>query len=232
MPSPPNGYQLARVPTVDTKNQQEKLYSKYPTMKFIEVPEYAQDWLFPAHALCTKNVVSMLGGKFQNIRTGKNKVLKENKVKIKLFTKEFVILERDNINDLIKRWGHYFKGTNEELETWLNPFYSIIDMIKEELCDLGGTAIYCNDRLQAINIFERPLLKGNPANLLMSFCNTMEVKGISEFSWVDICDRLNKEGIDKLNVGGSETYGGNWFKRKFNPIESKSLCTIDVQKKY
>jgi hypothetical protein len=229
MPTPPNGFQLARVPSVDIRNVQEKLYSQYPMMKFVEVPEYAQDWLFPVQILDAKDVVSMKGKGYQNIRTSKNKVIKNNRIILKPFNREFTIIKLNDINDLIRRWSRHFDGTSAELESWLNPLYAIIDMIKSEEYDLSGNAIYCNGKLQAITVYEKPILNNSTANLIMSFCNSQDVSGVSDFAWVSVCSELIAEGVQKMNVGGSESYGINWYKCKFNPVESKKLSTIDVK---
>lgn len=229
MPSPPNGFQLARVPAAKTRNTQEELDSKYPNMKFIEVPEYAQDWLYPAQIFCTRSVANLNGGSFGRARGRYNHFRKNNEVCVKNLSNGVFCNNKKEIQAFIQRWSDNFKGTSDELSAWLHPLYFMLSVLEKGQCSLDATIIYCNGKIEAINIYEKPAVQNLPANLLFPFYNT-SIKGLSEYSIIDLCSRLHDEGIHKLDIGGSETEGLDRYKRKFNPVESKELSTIEVIK--
>ncbi|MCP4394489.1 MAG: hypothetical protein GY804_09530 [Alphaproteobacteria bacterium] len=232
MPLPKNGIQLARVPKTQTEGLIKELSVKFSSdITFKEVPEYAQDWLYPVHVLSTKLVSELKGGDFRNPRRRFNKINREHTIRLdarKKLRKSDVFL----VNDFVKRWSDNFNGTKEELESWLSYVHFMIDLYEKKQHGLGCAMVHCDDNnIQSLSFFEKPIVKGQPANYLASLYNR-EIKGISEFSHWFVCKNLYDMGIDKVNIGGSESEGLDVFKRKFNPIESKHLSTIEVVKKY
>ncbi|MCP4395569.1 MAG: hypothetical protein GY804_15075 [Alphaproteobacteria bacterium] len=234
MPSPPNGFQLARIPADRAKDMRNYLLSKFDSRyaSFKIVPEYAQDWLYPTRVICTEGVSAMTGSHFEEVRQKCNKLLNKKEVVSVNLTSDFIKNNKRQIEDLIFRWSANFDNKSGSLEGWISPFRQMLDACgNSSHQQLNGTALYIDGCLEAVNIYEIPVASGLPANSFISFFNS-KIKGLSEYNTKDVCQRLREQGIPSLNMGGSESKGLDRYKKKFNPIESKELCTIDVKKSF
>lgn len=97
-------------------------------------------------------------------------------------------------------------------------------MKDDRLC-LHGQIIYYNGIPSAYCIWEE---RGTVANAFAMSADR-EIAGLAEYNIVEACRLLREKGIQKLNIGGSETEGLNRYKKKFNPVESINLYTWEVK---
>jgi hypothetical protein len=47
--------------------------------------------------------------------------------------------------------------------------------------------------------------------------------GLPEYAMAHVLSRLKQQGVRRINLGGSETFGLHAFKKKLAPIEERTL---------
>jgi arginyl-tRNA--protein-N-Asp/Glu arginylyltransferase len=69
---------------------------------------------------------------------------------------------------------------------------------------------------------------GNTANALW-FVFDREIDNLGFAQVVEASRMLQKQGIEYLNLGGSETEGMDFFKTRFRPVQSFPLTSVFVE---
>ncbi|MHA1539485.1 MAG: hypothetical protein ACTSXQ_03305 [Alphaproteobacteria bacterium] len=226
---PLNMIKICRVPEINAEKIHQRLSSHIPTerAKFKIIDEPVLDWRYPVHILSTKNVCKMQGKAFSCFRGRYNKITKNHSLKIRHLSNRLVSQNKHEIEDLLKRWSLQF-GERLSGGDWLGHVELLLNLYQKEDTDLYGTTIYCDDDIvESVNIFDKPLLDGLASNYLSPFFNK-EIKGLSEFSYYTVCSALYNLGFETLNIGGSENEHLDRYKRKFAPIKSIRLKTIEI----
>ncbi|MCP4392937.1 MAG: hypothetical protein GY804_01510 [Alphaproteobacteria bacterium] len=227
MPVPANGLQLARVLTEDAQELKSKLSSSMDTTQFHIVEEKVLDWQYPIHILSTKDVAEAKGNKFRNIRNSCNQVTKLHGMHVFECGYEHA---SEAVEQFINNWKESFSKEEITAEEWMESFMFVRDLIENNDHDLETVVIGDRDKnIASIEIFEKPIMPNQAANMLTSLA-VYGKKGLSELSHRLVCKSLYQSGIEKVNIGGSETASLDFHKRKFNPIESRHLSTIEVFK--
>jgi hypothetical protein len=82
-------------------------------------------------------------------------------------------------------------------------------------------------RLIAFSVIELPLKSSMPA-MGIAFGHRPDVRGISKWQMAAACERLASRGIGALAIGGSESAGLDFFKRRFVPFKSVVLHSLQA----
>ncbi|HPF79095.1 MAG TPA: hypothetical protein PLF01_07355, partial [Alphaproteobacteria bacterium] len=85
---------------------------------------------------------------------------------------------------------------------------------------------YIGDKPIGFMLWEVPL-KGKMIGNCMVHC-TLYDRGLSELLHYEMAKSLYEDGVEYLCLGGAETEGLDFFKRKMNPINSIELVTITL----
>ena len=219
MPVPPNGLHLVRVPQDDAGH----ITLNETAGSFLVQEETVLDWRFPVHVLSTQLVVDAQGRQFMNIR---NCLRQTHKRSIKLMAFDAVQHSR-MLENMLHRWASHNATTPEEYENYYSPYESMFAGSMDKARGLNGVMIIVDDVLQAVGLWDISNNQRKTANLFVNISNTA-IKGLSELLITKCCEALQAQGIGLLNIGGSETSGLDAYKRKFCPVESIALSTIDV----
>ncbi|MFW6222809.1 MAG: hypothetical protein ACOC3T_04270 [Bacteroidota bacterium] len=221
---------FCRVPVELAEDYCREINKKMPfCVRFKAVKEDVLDWLYPCCIISTFSVAKLRGGKFLDARNKYNQLTKNNEIRVEKLTTKLLNYNKKQFDSFLKRWEENFDGGLLGADDWSEPLFYMLRIYDDKEYNLDGTVVFCNGQMESVNIYEKPVFPGMPANFLVPFFNT-EIKGLSEFVFIDICKRLHAEGIALLDIGGSETEGLDRYKRKFNPVSSRALCTIKLCK--
>ena len=223
MPEPPAGVRLVRMQ--EDRSQKPLMIGKDEgSIAFIKKTEQVLDWTYPLHILSTRLVVDAVGPKFMDTR---NRLRQTHKHSIKILPVDAVQHSR-MIENLLHRWASHSATTTEEYDNLYSPYENLFANSMDDGRGLAGLMIIVDDVLQAISLWDVSNRNRKTANLFVNISNT-EIKGLSELLIVKSCETLLAEGIEFLNLGGSETAGLDAYKRKFCPVQSLELFSMDVE---
>ncbi|MEM6812121.1 MAG: phosphatidylglycerol lysyltransferase domain-containing protein [Pseudomonadota bacterium] len=178
------------------------------------------DYTYPVYTVSTSSIIEMKGSKFYNFKKTLNKI-KDDELEIEPidFTKD-----KQKLSKLLLKWVK---------DVSFNPDVNIAEpalYVSENLgttLSLNGFIIYQAGKACGFAIWENPQTKNQTA------CATIHcarhIQGLSEFIHFKISEILLTQGIQKLCIGGSETHGLDFFKRKMQPCEQDSLMTINLK---
>ncbi|HEU4839452.1 MAG TPA: hypothetical protein VFS88_08600, partial [Micavibrio sp.] len=116
---------------------------------------------------------------------------------------------------IVKKWSK-----NEAIK--VEPYIRQIELFK--ILPLAGRIIYFDDEPVAASIWEETDQEIGMANAYTHLA-LHEIKGVSQFVFLDMCAKLKSRGFSHVCIGGSESEGLDRFKRNLFPVESVNLSS-------
>jgi len=192
-------------------------------VKLVPVIEQKLDWMYPCVILSTERVVALIGAGFENVR-GRLRQIDQKSVVVRDID---IKRDKEEITNFVGRWAK--NKDAQYIENYLSPYICLLDLMESGLVTLYGRLIYYNNKLSGFSIYERPASDLNIANAF-SFIGDHDTKGMSEYVVWDMCQKLLSDKVSKVNLGGSENFGLNRFKNKFDPIKLVKIYTLNEVK--
>ena len=225
LPEPLGRLTIARVS--ETKNIDE-LSSIFASnnIKMQKIREPVLDWAYPVHILSTSRLSVLAGKNFMYLRNRLRQIAK-HEVDVVPFD---AVHHSRVIEGLLHRWVSKNAGSPYEYRNLYDPYETLFSWALNQQAGMSGAMIFIGSRLEAVGLWDISNIKRRTANLFVNLCNT-EIKGLSEFLIIRAAETLLGEGIQFLNMGGSETAGLDHYKRKFIPDTSLPLASWSLSKK-
>lgn len=185
------------------------------------IEENLLDWKYPVYILDVDGVVQLKGKGYAQIRQRLNQLLLDScKSKAIKIDDDYPI-----ITSMVKHWAEEFPYYDYSIDDLLQPTQKLLTLMKDDRFCLNGQIIYYNDVPSAYCIWEE---RGTVANAFAMSADR-KIPGLAEYNIVEACRCVRHRGINKMNIGGSETEGLNRYKRKFNPVDAIRLYTWEVE---
>lgn len=184
------------------------------------VEEELLDWKYPVHILGVNEVVRLKGKGFQQIRQRVNNL---NTEKCECYDVD--ISEHYDIIKLLSiEWASDFPYDTYMKEDLVSPIETLLKLMNHSELNICGQIIDYEGIPSAFCIWEE---RNKVANAF-AMTAKRDRPGLAEYNIVQMCRKLQKKGIKKVNMGGSESEGLNRYKKKFAPIESLELKSFIV----
>lgn len=204
--------------------EQLKVSSNDRKLTLQSMQEEVLDWKYPTYILNTESVLLRKGSGFEQLRQRLRKLEKSSITTAPLDPDR----HRKEILKHVNRWANHSSYDCYSLDDLMSPAMRLLDLFESKPSQFSGQVLYINNTLQSYCIWEYPLINGLPANEL-AIASSKEIQGLSEWQMVLMCEQMYKEGILRVNVGGSETHGLDRFKRKFAPCKSRKLFSLETE---
>lgn len=222
LPTPPKGVHLARI-----KEEHLHLLNVTPRMRapsfFYPIEETELDWRYPAHVVSTEQVMKLEGHDYMLVRNRLRQAYKKT-LSVAVFDPSYL----EEIKDLVYRWALLHASTHQGIVNLIAPYFALFDLLQQQHLGLKGLVFYVDGQVQAISAWDVSNVKKRAANLFINLCN-ISFKGLSEFMIQETARFLfEKEQVHYLNLGGSEMATLNRYKKKFMPVYSQKLMTLNV----
>lgn len=195
----------------------------YSHLSLKPVIEMCLDWQYPAYVLNTQNLITRTGAGFERIRQRLRK-LDRDAFSARPLTPS---IAQNELRNHIKRWASNFNHDGYTFEDLISPASKLIDIFCSHPERLSGQVIYIDNKIESYCIWENPVHPDLPANEL-AISSSNYIKGLSEWQMVTMCAALHSHGINTVNIGGSETHSLDRYKRKFSPVQTFALNSIEV----
>lgn len=223
IPQPSNGILVARNPSDDNEDRSSYLLNRRK-ITMCNIEEKALDWQYPVHILSTSSVAGLIGSKYMNIR---NRIRQLKNYKIEALPFDALHHSRA-IENLFHRWAQKSAIDPTEYENLYAPYESLLMRSIADPSLLSGLMIFVDGALHAVGLWDVSNASSKTANLFINLCST-DFKGLSELLIHKCCQILAVQDIERLNLGGSETARLDAYKRKFQPVISIALNSIEVK---
>ena len=218
IPEPPKGLRIARV-----KNGTDlQLPEIEQSVIFAPVIENVLDWKFPVRVLSTERVMNISGPGFKRVRNHVNRIKSKN-----VWAKSLHEVSRPLLNDFIHAWAIDNASSVSDAEELVALYQKILAMSDKHALNLNGFVVLIDERIEALNIWDISNVDIRIANRFVNLCNT-SFRGLADYSLQQAAERLHRQGIQYLNVGGAETASLDQFKSKFMPAYSIEMHSIDI----
>ncbi|QQR68356.1 MAG: hypothetical protein IPI58_05735 [Alphaproteobacteria bacterium] len=224
MPPPPAGAQLARIKPQNAPDAIRFLSDALPVWKGKASlqPEDILDWLYPAHVIDTRLVAEAKRSCLKGVRNNVNRLASLKPEVVGLQN----IGHPDMLIHLARRWA-YMRDPHR-IEELIDPYQKLATMVFDQSLGLQGQAVLIDGKVEAFCVWDPPKNSRGMATGLATLHNPA-ISGLSDYQYNKMCATLARQGVGLLNLGGSETSGLDWFKRKFKPAHSYPLCSIDIR---
>ncbi|QQR68705.1 MAG: DUF2156 domain-containing protein [Alphaproteobacteria bacterium] len=216
MPPPPKGAQLSRV-LPEWSDALRRECGLRPCKEEI------LDWIFPCHLIDVKEVAGLQGGQFSSVRLWVNRA-KRYGVQYMPFSSK---LHGSSCADVTLSWAKNRNDSSLNLEDYCSPHLYLLKLSGTQELSLEGLAYHIEGHLKGYAIWEKSAGKIKIANCFGGVVDP-GIKGLMDFSVYALCQTLARQGVDFVNLGGSETHGLDQFKRKFQPSTSYQLCSMEI----
>lgn len=167
------------------------------------------DWVYPVHTLSTATVAQHAGKGFQHFRQKLN-ALNESKIEVRDLNP---VQDKKAIEQILSEWG----GNSDDVKT---PYMRLLTCFVS--LPMQGRITFFDGNPAGFSIWEETNPQEKTANAY-AHIGLQNIKGMSQFVMLDMCQTLVSRGFDKVCIGGSETEGLDRFKRNLCPIQSISL---------
>ena len=222
LPLPPKGLQVARVTAYQ---EQHIINANCSNFLAYKITESSLDWKYPVHILDGESVIKHRGKKYGNLRYVLNK-LETDKFKVEKINLAYHLEE---LNNLVYLWAEKRELGQYSLEDFITSQNCLFNYLHVRELNIEGEIYFYKDCPVGFSIWDYSQSNNDLCNFFnMVFDNN--IKGISEKIILTICQYIKSQGRDKLNIGGSETYGLNQFKKKFCPSYSYNLSSYEIHK--
>ncbi len=179
------------------------------------------DWKYPVRILDTEKVSKMSGKRLKGIRHKFNRAVDDFEV-LPLSHPKAVKAIRASV--MLWASGMIFAG-NETGHDMTEFYDTLVKHIVAFPSLFDGFALTNGKEALGFSVWD---YTGDIANSLASL-SKRSIDGMSEFQKVTACRMLSDKGIKRFNLGGSETDTLDYFKMKFQPCDSISIFSYDVE---
>lgn len=183
--------------------------------------ETVLDWAYPIHIISTERVIEHSGGEYNNFRAHLNKAFRAG------YTAEPLNADthHDAVMEIVSSWAKDGKKDGYTFDDLTTPTTQLLDLMKQNILSLAGVIVFDGPKPMGFWIWD----EGDTMNKTAMSLARVSIgdRGAAEFAGMKMTEILNERGFDKICLGGSETESLDKFKRKFGPIESIELKTID-----
>jgi hypothetical protein len=218
---PPEGFLLARFKPEDIIHL--KTFDTFlQRVSFTPVTEEVLDWRYAARILSTESTTKMLGRDYWSVRKYVRKINKHQPD-----VRPILLKHIPEIEALISHWANQQSDNADQLTDLVAPYREILRLLKYKSLGLEGIVSLIDGRIQSTTVWDISNAKNCTANLYMNLCN-MAHRGLSEFCIKATAEILFAQGIQYMNLGGSETSGLDHYKKKFIPAFSIDLCSLET----
>ncbi|MDR1467430.1 MAG: DUF2156 domain-containing protein [Oscillospiraceae bacterium] len=186
---------------------------------FKRIIEETLDWKYPLRILDTKIVSELAGRRFMKIRNMCVRAGKEVDI-IPIEGKN----QLNSMRSVLKLWEEKFVSTGKEIEDTFGFYNELFSLLEEEF-EVSGLCFIKQGQPMGFTIWD--VSCNNVANLFVNLSNPT-TRGASDFQLVNTCRYLQKQGIQLLNTGGSETDSLDFFKNKYKPAISHEVFTYKL----
>jgi hypothetical protein len=192
------------------------------TFHFKVVDEPILDWRYPTHELDTDAVVNCSGGKFEDVRRALRK-FGDREIHFRMFQPD----DTSALLSVEQRYASNFVIRNAGLalsrEDLLATQRDMLSILKNQPTFLHSVVSEVDGQIVGLAVWEE--LLPTLANAIW-FMFDPEFPGLSYAQLRQMCVLLKARDIRRLNFGGSETGGMNFFKTRFAPARSYKLQSI------
>lgn len=182
--------------------------------------EEIMDWKYPVRILDTRRVASMEGASFAKIRNKCRRAAGD--VIVSPLRGEDMIRP---LRATLRFWEGNMILERKDTEDMSELYAALFDLMSDRKTEIEGLYSQRGRRPVGFSLWERSAL--GVANLFVNLCDT-SITGLSDFQLVSSCRHLVEQGVDHLNMGGSELESLDAFKAKFQPIKSISILSAVV----
>jgi hypothetical protein len=188
------------------------------------VEEKDMDWKYPTYILDVDKVSDMYGKDFEDVRAKFNKAHKLG-VEYRPINKKTVI---SDMRAALKYWEGSMIAEGKDTDDMTEFYERFFDLLKIYNGQYDGLLYFIGRRPVGFTVWDQ--VNDDFANGLINLAD-ISITGLSDFQIVTLCRLLKEKGVKYLNVGGSETESLDLYKRKFHPVESIPMMSIDVDYK-
>jgi hypothetical protein len=193
------------------------------SLQFLEFEETVLDWRFPVHILDTALICDRKGGIFKRLRLQLRKISRH-----RLSVADYCREAHASLGErFFEAWCAECGDARTDAFEIASPGLELLKMNVDQMAGLRQQLILLDGRPSGLCVWEQPVVAGDPASLL-SIVSLRSACGLAEWQMVLLCERLKGLNITRLDIGGSETYGLDRYKRKFRPCESHELYSVAI----
>lgn len=192
------------------------------TFEFKLIEETRLDWTYPVHILSTSAVRTRSGARLAQLRQRLHK-LDRARLEVEPLA---VTRHADEIDDLALRWAGASTRENFSQADLIGPARALLRLMRDHPRTLAGLTVRIDGQLESYCVWERCPSSTLANELVIASNNT--IAGLSEWQVVLMCEELEYSGVSLVNLGGSESHGLDRFKRKFSPVMSIPLFTLEA----
>jgi hypothetical protein len=179
------------------------------------------DWIYPVHILNIDALVAHKGKHFADFRNNLGRAYRLNTYSLPLDISKHEHLVRQ----LIFEWAQNHES-DYSVEDLIMPTHMSLYLKKSSSLPIHGRIIFEDTKPVGFILWEETRPGSGQA---VGLCNASisKSKGISEYTYFEMCRALQERGYNRVCVGGSEESGLDAFKRKMAPeysVELQTLC--------
>lgn len=219
LPSPPAGFRLARFGSADQAAMQHEMV--FSSQSFVRVKEKVLDWIYPSHILSTNKAASLVGHDYMLIRNRLRQVKKHE-----THFEPLTAAHSFAVTQLARRWAVLHADESDSLIDLTSPYSEMLNLVRTKELGLKGLVFFVDGEIQAATIWDVSNRETPTANIFMNLCNKT-IKGLSELAIHTTAEHLAAQGVQYMNLGGSESEGLDHYKKKFHPVRSINLCSLE-----
>ncbi len=179
------------------------------------------DWTYPIHVISAEKVIEHRGGEYNNFRAHLNKAFRAG------YTAQSLSADThyDAALEIVTRWAKDGKKDGYTFDDLTTPTKQLLDSMKSNALSLSGVIVFDGSKPVGFWIWDEGDAKNKTA-MSLARVSTGD-RGAAEFAGLKMAEFLKERGFEKICLGGSETESLDKFKRKFGPVQSIELKTIN-----
>lgn len=191
------------------------------------VKENVMDWAYPVQIVSTEKVTTKTGTAFRNFRSDLRKI--EGQVTSEVVGSKQTKLD---IKTIQHQWAAVqYQNNKAEPNQDLISFYEHMNKVFESHPkELQGLVFYQNAQPVAYNVWALTTDRQHAVGIANP--QTNYAPGLSAFVMYATCQFLRDNGVETLNIGGSETENQHFFKKnRYVPVKSLPVRSAHVHYK-
>jgi len=222
LPLPSSGIRLARIKGGFYAPSCREISSSNRSVFLSPVVEQVLDWKYPVRILSTEAVSKMEGPSYRYIRNHVRHIEAAGGSVVELPEADYT-----EVADFIERWAEAATNIQAETAGLIRLYKYILSLSQIPFVGLKGFVVLIKGQVEALTMWDVSNPDDPTGNRFVNLCNT-SYRGMADFTTKNLADRLLKEGVQYLNIGGAETINLDQFKRKFVPAFSVRLESVKV----
>jgi hypothetical protein len=179
------------------------------------------DWTYPIHVISAEKVIEHRGGEYNNFRSHLNKAFRAGYSAQPLNANAHY----DDALEIVTRWAKDGKKDGYTFDDLTTPTKQLLNLMKDNALSLSGVIVFDGVKPVGFWIWDEGDTKHKTA-MSLARVSTGD-RGAAEFAGLKMAEFLKERGFVQICLGGSETESLDKFKRKFGPVQSIELKTIN-----